>query len=128
MVELRKRQAWLGAHARAPGIHAASFHRREIDHQPVVDHRLAGDVVATSTRRDGEPVRLRESHGRDDVGRTATAHDQSRPMVDHRVEELPRLIVGRIVGHEHGASNGRSQILERCWANHVNSLVLQRLL
>lgn len=78
-VKLREREARLGAHRAARGIDAASFHRREVDHQSAVGDGLAGHVVAAAARRDGEPVRLRESHARDDVGRTDAARDQRRP-------------------------------------------------
>ena len=98
-IELRKREARLGADRAACGIHAAAFHRREVDQESAVRDGLAGCVVATATRRDREPVRLRESNARDDVSGTNAFRDQHRPVLDHRIEHLPGLVVRRIAGY-----------------------------
>jgi hypothetical protein len=49
--------------------------------------------MTSAERRLSQPVRSCERDGCDHVGHAATARDQSRPAVDHRVEDRSRLVV-----------------------------------
>ena len=55
-----------GLHAGAPGdgIDAHAAHGRQVDHEPAVADRLAGEAVATAANRDQQVVGPREAHRR----------------------------------------------------------------
>ena len=77
-----------------------SLHRRQIDHQAVVDRGAAGDVVAAAADGDLEAERARELHGIGDVGRPVAAGDQRRPLVDEPVVHAAGVVIAGIVGLE----------------------------
>ena len=72
------------------------LHQRQVDHQPVVADRVAGDVVAAAAHGEQEVVVGRESDGVLNVGRAGAAGDQRRAPVDHGVPDRPRLVVAGV--------------------------------
>jgi hypothetical protein len=82
-----------------------AFHRREIEHDPVIDHGEAGGVVHPAANGQGSAGLAREIDDRDHVGDVGGAHDQHRPLVDHRVVDEARLFVSRVVGGDQLASH-----------------------
>ena len=98
----------------AGGVDPHAAQQRQVDHQPAVAHRQAGDVVAAA------------AHGVDDAGaraRSCTARTTSAvpvqraisagPAVDHRVPDLARLVVGRVVRREQRAAERGLEGLQR---------------
>ena len=73
-------------------------HRRQVDHQPVVDRRSSGNIVTSAPHRDFEAELIREPNRIDDIGRAAATCDQCRALVDQAVMDPPRLVIGRIGG------------------------------
>ena len=73
------------------GVDADAVHRRQVDHEPVLDaaesRRRCG---RRRGRRASRPSRARELDRGANVGDVAAAHDQRGPLVDHRVVEHPR--------------------------------------
>ena len=72
-VEFSPEHAALSAHRTRGGIHVNALHRRQIDHQAVVDRRPARDIVSSAAYRYLEAERTGQSHGIDDVGDAMTA-------------------------------------------------------
>ncbi len=66
--------------------HAA--HRREVEHDPALADRMAGDVVAAAADRDREAVLTGERRrARDHVGDPVAPDDDRRAAVDHGVPD-----------------------------------------
>ncbi len=79
------------------GVHSRGLHLRQVDHEPVVAHGIAGDVVPAAA--DGEHAArcpARKFTARDDVRRAGAARDDRGTLVDHRVPDLPRAVVGAV--------------------------------
>jgi hypothetical protein len=60
-----------------------------------------------------QPLRARELYAGDHVGRPCAAGDERWPMIDHRVEDPPRLVVCGVGGSEHAATKVRPEVLKR---------------
>ena len=75
---------------RARGVHVNALHRRQIDHQALVDRRPARDVVTAAAHRHFEAERAGQLHGIDDVGDAVTAGDERRTLVDQPVVHTRR--------------------------------------
>jgi hypothetical protein len=73
------------------------LHRREVDHDPVVDAAEAAPVVASAVHRERLIVLAREADRRRDVARVRAERKHRRTAVDHGVEERSRLVVARVV-------------------------------
>ena len=94
--------------ARARGSTDDRVQQREVDDDAVVDAAEAAAVVAAAADREREVVRrARSAIARATSSGARAARDQRRPLVDHRVEQRPRLVVARVVGPDQLA-------LERC--------------
>ena len=76
-----------------PGIDPDEVHEREVDHQPVVADRIAGDVVAAALDRQQKPLISREIDGVLDIGGALATRDQSRTPVDHGVPDGACIVV-----------------------------------
>ena len=72
--------------------------RREVDDDAVVARSQAGAVVAAAADGQEQVVVACERDGHGDVVRTRALRDQRRPLVDHRVVDLARLVVVGVLG------------------------------
>lgn len=84
-IELAKCQARLGANGSPCGIDVDALHARQIDHQPTVANRLAGDAVAAAADRDQKIVLAPEANTRDYVRRASASRDDGRSPIDASV-------------------------------------------
>ena len=75
-----------------------ALHPRRVDHQTSVANRLASDAVTAAPDRDEQVVLACKLHRRDNIGGAGATGDQRRPMVDHGVKDLARIVVARITG------------------------------
>jgi hypothetical protein len=66
-VEVRERGAALDGDAACAGIDAGGLHLREVDHDTVIAHGIAGNVVSTATNGEQQPVVPREIHRANNV-------------------------------------------------------------
>ena len=99
-VKLGYQDTRLRPHRLANRIHVDPFHPRQVDHQPAVGDRLAGDVVPAAPDRDLERLVAAEVDGVDDVRRVQATRDQARALVDEAVVDAPCVVVSRIVRRE----------------------------
>jgi hypothetical protein len=83
-------------------------HRRQVDHDPAVAHRRAGDVVATATNGDLEIVVAGEAHRCGHIGGAAAAGNQPRSSVDGAVPYGSGVVVVVVVGDDHIAPEPRN--------------------
>jgi hypothetical protein len=83
------------------GIDERRVHRREVDHEPVVDAAETAAVVAAAADRDPQPTVAREADRSGDVALVHAVGDCRRMLVDHRVVERTRLVVSRVVSSDH---------------------------
>jgi hypothetical protein len=95
-VELTPVHAGLRAHRPRVRVDGDLLHRREVEHDPAVAHRVAIDPVAAALDRQRKVRLARQRDARADVRRAAAADDQPRLAVDHPVEELPCVVVARV--------------------------------
>ena len=72
-----------------------ALHRRQIDHDAVVDRRSSGDIVAPASHRDLKAEFSAERQGIDDVGDAVAARDQRRPLVDETVMDASGIVIAR---------------------------------
>ena len=104
MVDVALGTAGADPHGAARGIDAHAFHRREVDHEPIIAAAEARAVVAAATHRNKKVVVPAEIHRRDDVGDIEAPRNEQRALVDHGIVELPRVFVGRIAALDQGAA------------------------
>ena len=71
-------------------------HARQVDHERVVGGAEAGHAVSAPAHGQVELVLAGVVHCRDHVVGGCAAHDGARPPVDHRVEDLARVLVRRV--------------------------------
>ena len=90
----------LGSRRPLAGIDVDALHADEVDHDGVVARPEPGNAVRASAHGDREPVLARVVHRRDDVVGVGAAHDHARPPLDHRVVDLARLVVPRVLGSD----------------------------
>jgi hypothetical protein len=86
-VELSPQDAGLCARRPRGRVDLDAFHRRQVDHEPVVAERLPADSVATGADRDEQVALAREAHSRDHVGNACAARDAGRTAVDRAVPD-----------------------------------------
>ena len=96
-VEVEPGRAAIGVRDPRVRVDLDRLHLREVDHETVVEHAVAGRVVATSTDSDLKLIRAREGEGSLDVGGAETAGDHRRTAVDERVEAAPRGVVAGVL-------------------------------
>jgi hypothetical protein len=104
------------AHRRAPSgrVDADAVHAPEVDDDPVVDGREAGDAVAAAADGDRQVVAAGEADGRDHVRRARALDDERRgaPVV-LGVPDVTRLLEALVAGSHHGAAHGLPKLLDR---------------
>ena len=110
VVEHAPRGAALGARRLRLGIDLHVRHAGQVDHDRVVGGAEARDAVAAPADGQVELVLAREVHGRDHVVGRRAAHDDARPPVDHRVEDLARLVVARVARRDHLAADALAEL------------------
>ena len=76
-------------------------HRRQVDHDPAVAHRRAGDVVTPAANGDLEIAVAGEAHGNGHIGGAVAAGDQPRASVDGAVPDRSGVVVVGVVGDDH---------------------------
>ena len=97
---------------RCDRIDAHAVHLRQVDHQALLAHRLAGEAVAAAAHRQQQLVRRRELHRLHDVGGAAAARDQRRMAIEGAVPDAPRGVVAGAVAQQQLAAQARREILD----------------
>ena len=92
------------------GIDRDRAEQRQVGHDAVVDAPEAAAVVAAAAHRKRQVVRAGEGDHARHVRRARAARDHGRPLVDHRVEQRPRLVVARVVGPDQLALEPRAEL------------------
>ena len=103
------------------GIDRDGAHRREVDHDSVVAHGGAGDVVAAASHGDVEVAVAGEAHRCDHIGGAAAAGDQPGSPVDVAVPHGAGVVEVVVVGTDHVAPQPGN--LHRGWYWHRPSSV-----
>ncbi len=98
LIDLAPGTAARHANGARRGVDVNGLHRREIDDQPVVNHRQSGPVVAATTNGYVQLILAGKGHGRRHVSRVGTTDDQRRVLVNHGVVESASIIVARVIG------------------------------
>ncbi len=83
-------------------------HRRQVDHDPAVAHRGAGDVVTPAANGDLEIAVAGEAHRCGHIGGAAAAGNQPRSSVDGAVPYGSGVVVVVVVGDDHIAPEPRN--------------------
>ena len=84
----------------------------EVDQQPVVAHRQAGEAVPAAAHGDQQPSLLGETDGGADIGDPGASRDESRAPVDRAVPHLAVLVISRIARADELAAEHRLQLLD----------------
>src|ERR1700739_3308905 len=74
-------------------IHMDSFHRGEVNQQPIVAQAFTCDALAASPHRYDQAVLTRKFHAPNDIRCTQAADNQRWMSVDHPVPHFPSHIV-----------------------------------
>jgi hypothetical protein len=117
-IELLPQHAALRARRALARIDVNALHRREVDHQAVIDGGAAGDVVPAAADGDLQAERARELHGVDDVGRPVAARDEGRPPVDEPVVHAAGVVVTDVVPLQELARERRRELGDRIGERH----------
>ena len=96
-----------------PPVRVAAAHRSEVDHDPVVTHGVAGNVVPPALDRNHKILLTAEVNRGDHIGDIRAPGDESRPPVDHAVPEGTRLVVTRIPREQDGTLQAAPQVVYR---------------
>jgi hypothetical protein len=96
-----------------PPTVARLVHLREIDHDPVVAGREAGDAVAAAADGDQQVVAAGEAHRGRHVAGVGAADDERRAPVVSAVPHLARLCVRSVGRGDDLAVDALSQLLHR---------------
>jgi hypothetical protein len=96
-VELAEERAAVHPGRALGGVDAHAVHPRQVDHDPVVAGREAGDAVAAAADRDRELLLAGEADRSGDVGCARGAGDELRVAVDHPVPDDACLVVAGVV-------------------------------
>jgi hypothetical protein len=98
VVELAQGQPGLGFGGASGGVYADALHGREVEHQPAVAHRLAGDAVPAAADGERQVVGAGELDPPDHVGHPQAADDKGGAPVHHAVEDRPSGVVAVVLG------------------------------
>ncbi len=101
------------------GIHADTFHPGEVNHNPAIIHRIAGDIVTAAPNGNQQLMVPGEIDGLDHIGNPHTANDQGRFPINHPVPHHTGIIIPHIAGLEQRTA----QICLEC----LNGRFLERL-
>ena len=106
VIHVAPHAAGLDAHGLLSGVHANTFHARQVDHQAAVAAAQASAVVPAGADRRQHVVRDAELYRRNHVGHVHAVGDQRRLLVDHAVVELARRVIVRVARLEQLAAKG----------------------
>ena len=118
VVHLGPVAAALGADRARIGIDGDRSHSREIDHEPFVAHREAGDVVAGAANRDDQALVDCKPDGVRHVARVGAPSDQPWPPIDRRIEDRACSVVPLVAGCEELATKDGSQTTDGGCSDH----------
>src|SRR5262249_26693455 len=90
------------------------LHQREIDHDAVVADSQTTPVVSAAAHGQQHVSLSGEADDRGNVLRGGTARDQGRAPVDHRVVDLPRLVIAGVLRPDQLAREPRQLLLCGC--------------
>ena len=107
-------------HARRAGdrIDMDSAHLREVDDEPPVVDRLAGDVVAPASNGEGEMVLPGEIDRLDDIGRAGRSDDHRRLAVDEAILDHAGLIVPGVASVQDHSPHPAHELGDGCVVQH----------
>jgi hypothetical protein len=97
-VELAPEKSRLRARRSRRRIDPQALHRREIDHEPAVTHRGAGDVVAAGSHGHEQIALACETDSGPDVGGAGAARDEPGTTIDRTVPDRAGGVVLRVAG------------------------------
>jgi len=122
-VELAPEESRLRSRRSPLRVDPQALHRREIDHEPAVTHRGAGDVVAAASHGDEKIARACETHGGPDVGGAGAARDEPGTTIDRAVPDRTGGVVLRVPGTDELSAEvlrqvGEGRIVESGGSNH----------
>src|SRR5262245_25578431 len=102
--------AALGSRDLRSGIDMDPLHRRQVDHEPVVDGGPTGHVVAATADGHFQIQRPGELHGVGYVGGAPASGDERRALIDETIVNTPSLFVAGVARLEELAGESRSEI------------------
>src|SRR5207253_5583605 len=100
------------------GIDTYRAKARQVDQHPVVAERVSGDVVASAANRNQEIVLAREANRLHHVAGAQRLDDDTRPPVDHAVEDAASPVIRRIARPKDAAVDVGRQGAERLLTRH----------
>ena len=113
VVEDAPRGAALRASGAPLGIDVDSLHPGQVDHDASVDRAEAGDAVTPAADGQVELVLAGEVHRGRDIRVLEAPHDDFGPPVDHRVEDLARVLVAPVARRHHPPPQAAAKPLDR---------------
>ena len=112
-VDVPEQRAALHAHHPRRRVDRDLVHRRQVDHEPVVDAAEPGAVVAAAAHRDPEAALAREPNRGGDIRLVDAVRDRRRMLVDHCVVESAGVVVARVLpALDHAPLHGRSETFD----------------
>ena len=118
-VELTDGHARLRPSRGSDRIDVDALHQREVDHQPALGDRLAGDAVTAATNRDLESFAPAEVDSVGDVCRVQTARDHRGVLVDKPVVDAPSLVVSGVAWSKDRPRAHLPEQLDGTFARHA---------
>ena len=100
-INLAQGAAWSDAGRTGCRVHLHVLHQREVDHQAVVAHGIACDVVSTPSDRNQEMLRAAKLDGANDILCGSAAGNDRGFTVDHGIPDLAHVVVAGIVRQKH---------------------------
>src|SRR5262245_12090475 len=110
--------AALGSSELRSGIDMDALHRRQVDHEPVVDGGPTGHVVAATADGHFQIQRPSELYGVSDIGSAPAAGDESRALIDEPVVNAASLVIAGVPRLEEFAGESRSEVRNGCGKRH----------
>ena len=110
-IEIAEERSAAGAREPLARIDAHAAHQGQVDHEPVVAHRLAREAVAAAAHGHEQLVRAREVHGAHDVRGAQAAGDHRGTTIEHAVEDLARVLVPGDVRQQQLAAQPGAEVL-----------------
>src|SRR5215510_1933763 len=92
--------AGLDPHRSRRRINRDRLHPRQVDHESVVTHGVAANVVTRATNRNQQRLLARKIDNFDYIRRVGALRNQRGPSIDHSVEHLARGIVLLVDGRQ----------------------------
>src|SRR5262245_2142380 len=109
-VVLLPEDAALGSGEPRSGIDMDALHRRQVDHEPVVDGGPTGHVVAATADGHFQIQRPGELHGVGHVGGAPAAGDEGRALVYEPVVNAASLLVAGVARLKELSGESRSEV------------------